>query len=255
MLGRLSDRGILSVSRWFSPSDVSETSRLVSLGVATLVGMGVSDPAQHIILVSRGLIATMLTSITPFSSDELARLHEVTHRHGFEIEAAPGVSSDDDRLRAILASRSEGELAVAAADPSFDYSAPTDARPYFFNMLKPSSFYRLGATGLGLGALGMGGVLAGNIRATTTLISLFLLAALLVLAIILFPLVRSGAPAIGPVGFILCLIYFAAIGGGFMLLQIPFLQVFSVYLVAVARPIARLKTASNRRIRGRFRRS
>jgi hypothetical protein len=42
--------------------------------------------------------------------------------------------------------------------------------------------------------------------------------------------VRSGAPAIGPVGFILCLIYFAAIGGGFMLLQIPFLQVFSVYL-------------------------
>ncbi len=40
-LDRLKPGGVLSVSRWFDPNNVSETSRLVSLGIASLIDRGV----------------------------------------------------------------------------------------------------------------------------------------------------------------------------------------------------------------------
>ena len=45
-LGSLAPNGVFTVSRWYSPKDVDETGRLLSLAKATLLDMGVPDPRQ-----------------------------------------------------------------------------------------------------------------------------------------------------------------------------------------------------------------
>ena len=64
-LDRLKPAGVLSVSRWFQPDRVSETSRLLALGIASLLDRGVAEPDQHLILVSRRKVANLLVSPSP----------------------------------------------------------------------------------------------------------------------------------------------------------------------------------------------
>ncbi len=90
-------------------------------------------------------------------------------------------------------------------------------------MLKPRGFFhREGSAS--------GGVVSGNLRATRTLLALAVIAGVLVLAIVGWPLLAAGRPAIPTPLFVSALLYFAIIGFAFMLIQIAFLQRFSVYL-------------------------
>jgi hypothetical protein len=149
-------------------------------------------------------------------------LERLAAEEGFRILVSPWTAAPAP-LAAIAASRTRGELERAAADPDFDYRPPTDARPFFFNMLRPARFHRaFGAP--------KGGVIWGNIQATGTLVVLFLLALAAVAAAIVWPLARAGRPPMPPRAFAATVAYFAAIGAGFMLVQIGFLQRFSVLL-------------------------
>ncbi|MBW2315464.1 MAG: class I SAM-dependent methyltransferase, partial [Deltaproteobacteria bacterium] len=229
-LGRLHPDGILSASRWFHPGHVSETSRLLALAVTTLLDFGAERPADHLALVARGRVATLLTSPTPFSDADLTRIRTVSEQMGFQLLVLPGQPAKHERLRAIAESNSAEELAAAIADPLFDFSAPTDDRPYFFNMLRPSSFRSIGNLPNADVMSGGGGVVWGNIRATATLVALLGITTVLVIGIIFLPLLISGLPKMSAGTFAWSLAYFSLIGGGFMLIQIPLLQRFSVLL-------------------------
>lgn len=222
-LRTLAPGGIFSVSRWYSPSAVSETNRLLALGVAALIRSGVREPAQNVVLASRGGLATMMVSRDAFTNADRETLKAVADRMGFTLLVAPGVTAATARLARIAASTSEAGLDVAVSDPDFDYRPPTDNRPFFFNMLKPASFMHLSN-------VPRGGAIGGNVRATSTLVLLFLIAAVLVVAIVVWPLWRSGLPEMRPGVFALSASYFALIGAGFMLIQIPLLQRLSVFL-------------------------
>lgn len=224
VLDRLTPGGVFSVSRWFSPSRSSETSRLISLAVAALHDRGITAPAQHLVLAASGNVATLLISPTPFDLGDREAILRAIDRYGFRLLLAPWHMADDERLRAIVSSATPAALAGAIVDRRYDYSAPTDERPFFFNMLRPASL-------LELDAVPKGGVAGGNLRATVTLLVLLALTTLLVAAIVVWPLVRVGRPpGLAPADFRLALAYFGLIGAGFMLVQIPFLQRFSVYL-------------------------
>jgi len=224
LLDRLRPRGVFSVSRWFSPSRSSETSRLVSLAVAALLDRHVAAPAQHLVLAASGNVATLLVSPSPLDQRDQDNIQRTVDKYGFRVLLAPWRPADDGLLRAIAGSVSHAALATAIVDDRYDYSAPTDERPFFFNMLRPASLFDLEA-------VPHGGVAGGNLRATVTLLVLLGLTAVLVVAIVVCPLVRSGRPdGLSVVDFSLALMYFGLIGAGFMLVQIPFLQRFSVYL-------------------------
>ncbi len=224
LLNRLTPRGVFSVSRWFSASRSSETSRLVSLAVAALLDRHVASPAQHLVLAASGNVATLLVSPSPFDQRDRDAIERTVDAFGFRLLLAPWHPGDDALLRAIAASSSPAALASAIDDHRYDYSAPTDERPFFFNMLRPASL-------LDLDAVPQGGVAGGNLRATVTLLVLLALTTLLVAAIVVWPLVRTGRPpGLSRTDFGLALVYFGLIGAGFMLVQIPFLQRFSVYL-------------------------
>jgi hypothetical protein len=222
-LRALTPSGVFSVSRWFDPEAASETTRLLSLGVASLLDLGVAEPRRHLILVTRERIATLLTSRAPFSDDDASTVGRIATELGFQVRVAPWVHGEDDRLRRIAAAASHDALGEATDDPYFDFTAPTDRRPFFFNMLKPRGFFLRQASQ-------SGGVVSGNLRATRTLLALAVVAGVLVLAIIAWPLAATGRPPVSPRVFGAALAYFAIIGLAFMLIQIPLLQRFSVYL-------------------------
>jgi len=229
-LSRLKPNGLFSTSRWFHPNNVSETSRLLSLCVTALLEHGVEKPSEHIALLSRDSVATLLTSISPFSEEDVARIREIADQRQFDLLVIPDSRPAKPQLARIINSTSMQDLEAAVIDPFYDFRAPTDERPYFFNMLKPQSLVRLSELPQIKELQGHGGVLWGNIRATITLFYLLLAATILVVSIIFFPLLRSGLPQMRPLTFAYSLAYFAMIGYGFMSIQIPFLQRFSVFI-------------------------
>lgn len=222
-LSRLTPRGVFSVSRWFNPSNVSETNRLLALGVAALVDRGVESPRAHLLMAARQSVATLVVSPMPFDEGDRRVFEELAGAEQFTVLASPWHPAASPRLERIARSRSDADLAAAVADPDFDYAPPRDRRPFFFNMLKPGSF----AKAFGAPA---GGVIWGNIRATGTLVLLFVVASFGVLLVILWPLVTRGSARLPGRTFAAALLYFAAIGCGFMLIQVAFLQRFSVLL-------------------------
>jgi hypothetical protein len=222
-LDRLQPGGVLSVSRWFDPENVSETSRLVALGVAALLDRNIASPAEHLMLVVRERVATLLVSTAPFSEEDQDIVLGVAADRGFHVVAAPWLTAEDGHLDRIARSQSYAELHAAAAHPLFDYRPPTDSRPYYFNMLKPRALFTAAR-------LPDGGTVGGNLRATVMLIVLLAVATLLVSLIIVWPLARAGRPPLPPVRFAITMAYFATIGFGYMLVQIGLLQRFAIYL-------------------------
>jgi hypothetical protein len=224
-LNAIKPTGLLSVSRWFAPQELSETTRLLALGVAAVLDRGAADPSEHLVLVSRGAVATLLVSNAPFSAADVGRITDVAARFGFAIHVLPGArpEASDEGLVRIARSASLTELRARVDHEKYDFTPPTDDRPYFFNLVKPSQFYALDP-------LPSGGVVWGNVRATAALGVLSLVAACLVAAIVIGPLVISGFPDANRNATLLALTYFALIGLGFVMVQIAFLQRFASYL-------------------------
>lgn len=222
-LHALTPTGVFSVSRWYDPAAASETTRLLSLGVGSLLDFGVTAPRRHLVLVTRERVATLMVSPTAYTDEDGRHLREIADLHGFAIQVSPWHTGEDATLTRIAASTSPGALEAATRHPYFDFSPPSDRRPFFFNMLKPRAL-------LNREGSGSGGVASGNLQATRTLIALGGVAAVLVVAIIGWPLATAGRPAAPRGLFTAALAYFAIIGLAFMLIQIPFLQRFSVYL-------------------------
>ena len=224
-LGALTPGGVLSVSRWFDPRIVSETSRLVALATAALLDSGVTDPRAHIILAARDYIATLIVSNEPLRPSDMRRLAKLQKQSGVDVLLAPGLTPRFPMLGHIASSRTLADIEAAVEDRLYDYTPPTDDRPYFFNILKPVAVFRGSNQGSSGGVIG-----AGSLLATQTLGILWIVTLVLVLATVLGPLARSGLPSMRGSSFALSVVYFAGIGLGFMFVQIPLMQRFSVYL-------------------------
>jgi hypothetical protein len=221
-LDRLAPGGIFSVSRWYSEQRPLEIGRLAALAVATLIDRGIGRPADHLVVASRGNIATLLVSPNPFTTEDLQRIDTIVREHGLGLLVSPLRTPPADLAR-IVGSGNRAELAAATADERFDFTPPDDSRPFFFNMLRPGAWLR-GEEPTDAG------VISGNLRATSTLLALLGITSAFVVAIIIVPLAAAGPPAMPAAAFASALGYFTAIGAGFMLAQVAFLQRFSVYL-------------------------
>lgn len=223
-LARLKPDGIFSVSRWFTPEKASETSRLVSLATESLIRHRLDPPAAHLVLASRENVATLMVKKTPFSAAELARLEAVADAMGFTFLLLPGHPAGEPLLGRIAACRTSAELLATVGHEPFDYTPPSDERPYFFNLIRPSTLLDPRRTAKTQGVIG------GNMYATATLLALFAIVLALVVTTILLPLRRLGLPAMDGGTFAWALGWFGLIGIGYMFVQIGLVQRFSVYL-------------------------
>lgn len=227
-LDRLSPRGVLSVSRWYYADRPGEMYRITALAAAALAGHGVGAPAGHLAIVrARPVrvpdapdgVGTLLVSPSPFSEQDIRTLHEVAARLRFDVVYSPHGSADPT-FAALAAGGGRMDAAIAAYP--LDISPPTDDSPFFFHML------RLGDA-FDLDRWGDQGIVAFNMKAVGVLGVLLATVLLLTAAFIGLPLVRVRR-AVDLRGAGPHLLFFAAIGFGFMLIEISQLQRLTIFL-------------------------
>jgi hypothetical protein len=226
-LDRLTDRGMLSVSRWYFRERPGEVYRLTALASSALVQRGIKDPRQHIVII-RNIrqneepggpdgVGTLLLSRTPISSEDLAKLEQVSRDLRFEVVLSPSFSADDNFTR--LASGRD--LDTFTRQFPINIAAPTDDSPFFFNMLRLGDVldWRLLAHGKS----------THNMEAVFVLGTLLVTVVVLTLLCIFVPLSlstdRATLKGSGPL-----LLFFAGIGLGFMLVETSQMQRLIVVL-------------------------
>jgi len=231
ILNHLTDRGIFSVTRWYVARKPGEMLRCLSLARASLAQLGVPDARRHLAIIrlraaslprwsgGHGL-ATLLVSRAAFTAADVRRLEDYARRVGFEIVLSPRVCRQEQLARLLSAPR----LRDFTDGFSLDLSPPTDDRPFFFNMLRLRDWAAAQSTR-------QGGKATMNLQAVSVLGSLLVVTIGLAAFFIVVPLaltqrrdrysVRSLAPG---------LLFFAAIGLGFMLVEISQMQRLVVFL-------------------------
>lgn len=141
-LSRLTPEGVFSVSRWYSPGEVDEFSRLLSLAVAALLERGVRDPGEHLFAVSAGKIATLLITASPWTARDLAALEQAVRDYDYRLLLHPHHRPASPRWQDLLGAESRQALEEVSRTFLQDVRPPTDDRPFFFNHLP---FHRPGA--------------------------------------------------------------------------------------------------------------
>jgi len=81
----LEPNGIFTVSRWYNPTMLGETGRMVSLAVSTLLSMGIEDPQKHIALVTSEQIATLILSKSPLQAADMLKLNKAIQEMKFTL--------------------------------------------------------------------------------------------------------------------------------------------------------------------------
>ncbi len=222
-LDRLAPGGMLSVSRWYTIPGRErplEAYRAVALAATVLMGRGAADPRAHLLVYrsdpnGAGASAmTLLVSPEPFSATTLAAISGAAARLGFTPVLTPDAAIDE-HFAALASPNGPGE-AIASFDA--DISAPTDDRPFFFQMADLGTVF--------------GGAGFSRDDSTRPVLVLTLLAVAILgmtLGFIVLPLLfKTGAAAHR--GMAPFYSYFAGIGLGFLLIEIAQLQRLSIFL-------------------------
>ncbi len=221
-LDHLTDTGVLTMTRW-----VFDGLRLVSLAQAACESRG-WDAAPRLAIVQHDRVATFLLKKTPFTREEVATLRAASERLGFHVLYAPfgstppppspaedavGGTLPSDYARLITAP----DRARFFADYPQDIRPTTDDRPFYFHTtkLKDQFHVAFGRT-----------MLFGN--GLSALITLLGISVALVVLFILGPLAVAGGTR--PSGWFGWLVYFGALGAGFMLIEVSVLQRFVLLL-------------------------
>ncbi|HEX5605217.1 MAG TPA: hypothetical protein VFY96_01815 [Candidatus Binatia bacterium] len=230
-LNRLTPNGVLTVSRWYEPAFPEETGRLVSLAVATLMKMGISEPRRHLFLAAQKRIATLIVSTAPLAASDLDALEQAAASYQHEVLITPSREPASTVLARIVGAPNISALVRYTANLPFDLTPPTDGRPFFFNQLplsRPLEALAFARSMLAASSEG-GGVRRGNLVATVTLLILFSVALLLVVMALIIPL-RSALNDLGARPVTHGTVYFSLIGVGFMMIEIALLQRMSIFL-------------------------
>jgi spermidine synthase len=226
-LSRLGPGGIFTVSRWYKPSSPGETARMLGLAMETLWSFGVKDPRKHLVLLQNQKIATLLVSAEPFSKKDIDRVQSEAVKRGYNMLLTPRRLPLNPMIRELAEIDDREAMWAWARSQDLDFTPPTDERPFFFNMLRPSAWL---ARGEDLGELDH--AFLGNLYATQTLIYATVASAVLTLFAVVIPLLwrRKDLAGYGLVDVAASCGYFALIGLGFMFVEMGLLSRLNVFI-------------------------
>jgi hypothetical protein len=249
----LTPRGLLVAERWLQLPP-SESLRLWGITLNMLQRAGVADPGAQLLALRSMQTALIIAGRQPVSQDELRLVHAFVASRQYDLIWTPELSqvspfAGDDELAYLGINRYNVirdaphfrtfARLLAAPDPARYYAdyqyavaPPTDNQPFFFHFFKwqqtPQVLAGLGHTWQPFGGSGY-----------LVLVALLGLVLILSGGLILLPLMfgyRASGMRRQPPGAMpahlhgVLLLYFSAVGLGFLLVEIPLLQQFIVYL-------------------------
>jgi hypothetical protein len=233
-LNCLAPGGLLVVTRWLQ-SPPSEDLRSFALAVTALERNG-ADPRSQIVALRGYNSLTMLVRNGDFLPDELSSIRVFAHERAFDLIYAPDILPGETNRYNILPDSIyyqaySGLLAASPrqdfyADYPYDITPSTDDHPFFGHFFKWSQagqiLAELGHTWQPFGGAGYFVVLA-----------LLLLAIFLAGILILLPLAFRRSAEVNHVNhpaILSPLLYFILIGLAYLLVEIPLIQRFILYL-------------------------
>ncbi len=220
-LDHLTDDGVLTITRW-----VFDGLRLVSLAQEACARLG-WDASSRLAIVQHERVATFLLKKSPFTAAEIAQLRTVADRLDFRILYAPGTDSPVAPPPGEWVEGTEtaayANLIVSPDRERFyeeyeqDIRPTTDDRPFFFHTTKLEDQFEV--------AFGRSMLFGNGLSALLTLMGI---SGTLVAVFVLGPLIVAGGDR--PSGWIPWIVYFGALGAGFMLIEVAILQRFVLLL-------------------------
>jgi len=220
----LTDDGIVTMSRWWMFANAPETLRLVLLAEGALERGGVApaDARKHLYLARRGNLGTLIVKRNEMTPAQVSHLDEVCARSGFDVILSP-TRTGDATLGSLV---DAGAWSERVQQQPMDLTPPTDDRPFFFYSVKPAELWSLRhfvSGQLANPAVWLLGALGAMLIALT---GVFVFVPLFLRRWADLRGGDAGAPARRVAG----LGYFAAIGFGFMVLEIALMQRLSLFL-------------------------
>jgi hypothetical protein len=220
-LEHLKPDGMLAITRW-EFRQPREALRVVSVATEALHQLGVENPWRNFILVSDGSLeedgrpVLVLAKRSPFTSGEEAVVQAYLAQHNKLLPLYLPSSPGDNVFSRLIA---KNDPLAFAAGYEFNVAPVTDNAPFFFFTLNTRQILERMTTPRGidwkvnLGVVVLGMVLIISVAA----VGLFLFLPLLV-------------HARGQTGGALRLLYFIAVGLGYILVEIAFIQRFVLFL-------------------------
>lgn len=223
--------GMIAITRW-EFAKPREALRVVSQAMEALHELGVADTSQNFIVISDGSLDTdgkpvlVLAKKTPFTLEEQKAV--LNHIEGADGNGAnlnlhvlymPATGDRPGMAHPAFAEliRSQDARAFSAKYP-YNVTPVTDNAPFFFFTLKPEQVLRGSDAGgidwkvnLGIAILGI-----------VLIVSIAAVMFFLVLPLVLSPETRSGRS--------MRVLYFIAIGLGYIMVEIAFIQRFVLFL-------------------------
>lgn len=231
-LGHLAPGGLLVVHRWLQLPPTEEL-RAAALLVDALRRAG-NDPAARIIAIRSFSTMLILAKQEPFTPSEIDSAKAFARERQFDLVWYPGIQPDEANVANVLREDRyhESFRALLADEQKFydnyeyDVTPPRDTRPFFFHFFTweqtPTVIALLGKTWQPFGGSGY-----------LILVALLVLTAGLSLAMLLVPAAairrrnpdrferNNRAPP---------MVYFAALGLGFLLVEVALVQRFVLFL-------------------------
>ncbi len=217
----LTPYGILAITRW-EFRQPREALRVVSVAIEALRELGVRRPAGHFMVIANGALTedgipvAVLAKKTPFTPEEEQTVQQ--HLRNYPKLTALYLPSQPEANPFTTLIRSSDANAFVRNYP-FNVAPVRDNAPFFFFTLKPSQVLARGSPKLGIDwKVNIGVVVLAMVLAIS-------LAA--VLAFLILPLAFGGmrrSQAATP------LLYFVAVGLGYMLVEIALIQRFVLFL-------------------------
>ncbi len=225
-LSRLTDDGLLSFTRW-GLEPPRESLRLISLAMEALRQLGEHEAWRHVVvaregteqdLAAWGATDTVLISRKPFPAGDLARVREAAGE--IQLVYVPGERKGNP-FDQLLLSPSPGDFQAGYA---FNISPVTDDRPFFFYTVQPRDVWEFVTRASRQTA---DYKVNRAVPLLFSLVGISLAATVVILALPPFLLGSRLPREPGTVGFLL---YFVALGAGYILIQVALIQKLVLFL-------------------------
>jgi SAM-dependent methyltransferase len=222
-LDHLKPDGVLTITRW-----AMDGLRLVSLAQAACEARG-WDARSRLAVVQHDRVATFLLKKSAFTREDVARLSAIVDDLHFDLLYAPyeeprgAVASDSAQDGMEVAPNDYARLIRATDREAFydrfpqDIRPTTDDRPFFFHTTKLKDQFQV--------AFGRSMLFGNGLSALLTLLGI---STALVVLFIVVPLAVTFRAR--PERWLSWLIFFGALGAGFMLIEVAVLQRFVLLL-------------------------